>query len=118
MTPFPWGAVLLLALAGCFTARPAAVPPPPLQTTANCVAPTYAADALVCADPTLRSLDRQLAALWAEADADPRTTDADRDGQKAWFRQRSLCAFERDQATCLYAAYRARIDAIRRSPAR
>ena len=35
---------------------PSAIPPPPDQRTADCTAPTYATDALVCGDPALLDL--------------------------------------------------------------
>ncbi len=107
-------AIALLAAVSCTTRDRAPVPPPPEQTSANCAAPTYATDAFVCTDPHLRALDQQLAALWAKVNADPRTTDTEREAQAAWFRQRSMCAFRTDQATCVEAAYLKRIDALQR----
>lgn len=108
-------AVAVVALSACGVPPPAAVPPPLAQTSANCAAPTYATDAFVCADPHLRALDAELATLWAAIDADPHTTVEERDAQEAWFRQRSACAFESDQAACVESAYRARIDTLRRA---
>jgi uncharacterized protein len=115
-----WSAALAAALqvvVSCTTTDAAPVPPPPEQTTANCAAPTYATDAFVCSDPHLRALDQQLAALWAKTDADPQTTENDREIQAAWFRQRSMCAFRADQATCVEAAYLSRMDALQRPSA-
>lgn len=105
---------LLLALAAPLVAScadPAPVAPPAEQFTADCAAPGYATDMLVCDDPGLRALDAELARLWAEtgAGADPAAAEA----QAAWFRQRSRCAFEEDHRACAEAAYRARIAALR-----
>jgi uncharacterized protein len=91
------------------TERAAAIPPPPYQTTADCAAPTYAVDMLVCGDPVLRGLDAQLARLLAT----PGACAAETETQTDWFRRRSLCAFETDAYRCVEAAYRARIAALR-----
>jgi hypothetical protein len=37
-----------------------AIPPPPVQSVADCERPTYASDQLVCADAELLALDREL----------------------------------------------------------
>lgn len=75
-----------------------ALPPPPVQVTADCAAPTYASDMLVCEDAELRALDDRLAGL----------TDAGVD-DAAWFRHSRRCAFEADQRACLTLAYCLRI---------
>ena len=111
-------AVALHAVVSCSATDKAPVPPPPEQTTAHCAAPTYATDQFVCTDTHFRALDQQLATLWAEVDTDPHTTETEREAQAAWFRKRSMCAFETDQAPCVEVAYRARIDALRRTAAR
>jgi uncharacterized protein len=87
---------------------PAAVAPPTGQTTADCTAPTYATDMLVCDDPDLRALDADLARLWAQVEADPNGDPAAAEAQAAWFRERSLCAFEADHRGCAEATYRDR----------
>jgi uncharacterized protein len=101
-------AVAASLVASC--ADPAPVAPPAEQVTADCAAPTYATDMLVCDDPGLRALDAELARLWGAVPADdPAATQA----QAAWFRERSLCAFQEDHRGCAQAAYRARIAALR-----
>ena len=59
-----WMAVAASLVASC--AVPAPVAPPAEQFTADCAAPTYATDMLVCDDPGLRALDAELARLWAD----------------------------------------------------
>lgn len=108
----------LLALAACTASGPAPTPPPTKQFIANCSMPTYATDVFVCEDPALRGLDAELTALWTQVDADPRTTVADREVQATWFRKRSKCSFEVDQAGCVEASYRGRIGELRRAKAR
>jgi uncharacterized protein len=83
-----------------------AVPPPIEQFTANCRAPVYATDQLVCGDRDLRVLDAAIAvatytlgrapvagiAPWLEPQAD-------------WFKRRSRCAFEAAHRECATDAY-------------
>jgi uncharacterized protein len=100
--------VLPLAL---FIAGPvAATPPPPDQIAANCEAPTYTSDMLVCADPGLLALDRRMRDDWAGVDVarviSPRALV---EAQAVWFKRRSLCAFVEMHADCLKAAYAERI---------
>lgn len=90
-----------------------AVPPPPDQSAANCLAPTYASDFLVCADPELLALDRTMVALLSASRSAPPTTALHWfEPQEVWFRRRSLCAFSRRHAACLRAAYSERIDLL------
>jgi uncharacterized protein YecT (DUF1311 family) len=87
-----------------------AVPPPPEQVTADCTDPTYASDMLVCADPELLGLDRQLAdALKRVRSAAVATPTSLVEAQNAWFRRRSRCAFSARHADCLRVAYSERI---------
>jgi uncharacterized protein len=90
------------------------IAPPVEQVTADCTAPTYATDRLVCADPELRALDAELAHLWAGAQAAGRVAASAQSVQAAWFRRRSLCAFHDDHRGCVEGAYRARIAELRR----
>lgn len=93
-------AVLLLA------ARAVAVPPPLPQIAANCDAPTYASDMLVCGDASLRGLDARLRNAWIALDfAAVVAPGAWVETQEAWFRRRSRCAFSERHAECLRAAY-------------
>jgi uncharacterized protein len=92
---------------------PAAVAPPTGQTTADCAAPTYATDMLVCDEPDLRALDADLARLWAQVEANPNGDPAAAEAQAAWFRERSLGAFEADHRGCADATYRDRVAALR-----
>ncbi len=81
-----------------------AVPPPAFQLTADCNAPVYASDSLVCEDPDLQILDALLASSIAErgnTDSAPEEQGDDED----WFRRSRLCAFEPDHRDCLVSAY-------------
>jgi uncharacterized protein len=86
----------------------AAVPPPPVQVTANCDAPAYASDFLVCADAALRQLDAVLAQVIVQRIGDS-SESAARESDHDWFRRSRMCAFEADHRECLRAAYCARI---------
>jgi uncharacterized protein YecT (DUF1311 family) len=90
-----------------------AIPPPPVQSVADCERPTYASDQLVCGDAELRALDRELGKLLATVDLQARVVPgALVEAQEAWFRRRSLCAFSEHHAACLKAAYSERIAVI------
>lgn len=85
------------------------VPPPVEQVQADCRAPTYATDMLVCGDYDLRSRDAEMGALTG------RVGRTALDGlepfiepQAAWFRRRSRCAFETDHRQCAADAYEER----------
>lgn len=107
--PMSWLAALLPVIA-LGSAPVAAVPPPPEQIAANCEAPTYASDMLVCADPFLRALDAGMSEAWDAVDfASIVAPGAWVEAQDAWFRRRSLCAFYQRHADCLQAAYVERI---------
>ncbi len=94
-----------------------AVPPPVEQFTANCAAPVYASDQLICSDPGLLDSEAQVAELWRSVQPDwspgPWLEDQD-----AWFRRRALCAFQTRHRECLAGANAERIavlsSAIRR----
>ncbi len=87
-----------------------AVPPPPDQVVADCSHPTYASDMLVCGDPELLGLDRQVAdALERIRPATVATPASLLETQEAWFRRRSRCAFSAQHAGCLKAAYSERV---------
>jgi len=88
------------------TAQVAPVPPPAEQQTADCTAPVFATDQLVCSDPDLRALDTQLAEALARA-TEPVSKWIEPQGQ--WFLRRSRCAFSEDHAGCAEAAYRERL---------
>ncbi|WP_226019553.1 hypothetical protein [Novosphingobium sp. FKTRR1] len=100
--------ILILNVLGAFANQSdlAPVPPPQEQTTADCAHPVYASDQLVCADPSLRQLDQQLADRL-------RTTSLDDalllEGDVLWFRRRSRCAFQTDHRQCLLTAYNERL---------
>lgn len=84
-----------------------AVPPSVEQQAADCARPVYAVDQLICADPTLRAEEDQLAAAWR--DARPLPADDWLIDQSVWFRRRALCAFETRTQTCVQAATRERV---------
>jgi uncharacterized protein len=91
-----------------------AIPPPPVQTVADCERPTYASDQLVCSDARLMALDRELGNLLATVDFATRIAPgALVESQDQWFRRRSLCAFSERHAACLKAAYTERIAVIK-----
>ena len=105
--PLPTAVLMSIVLAA---APAAAAPPPSEQFAANCAAPTYASDRLVCGDPLLRALDARLRDAWTAVDFDGVVAPgAWAEGQHAWFRRRSLCAFAALHAECLQAAYVERI---------
>jgi uncharacterized protein len=87
-----------------------AVPPPVEQYSANCAAPSYASDQLVCGNPALLDLDRQLVAALADAGQAAITPASPMiEAQAGWFKRRSLCAMKADHTACLTAAYGERI---------
>jgi uncharacterized protein len=103
-----------MIIAALLAAMPAqAVPPPVEQFTANCAAPVYATDQLVCGDPELKAQDAAMAialarlgrapvnglALWLEPQAE-------------WFKRRSLCAFKTAHRQCALNAYAERMDVL------
>ncbi len=100
-------AVLLAVAAG------QAVPPPVEQFTANCAAPVYATDQLVCGDPALRAQDAAMAASLARFGRLPVDGLAPwRESQAAWFKRRSLCAFEAAHRQCVLDAYAERMEVL------
>lgn len=101
-----WLAAAALGLAGAAGAQPSPVPPPAEQQTADCAAPVFATDQLVCSDPALRALDSALAARLAEA---PEPSSRWIEPQRQWFLRRSRCAFAEDHGACAEAAYRERL---------
>ena len=104
------GAAFLLALAlATGPCHAQAVPPAGEQVAADCTAPVYATDRLVCSDAALRSLDAQMLRLWRMAEAQHRGNGTLRDDQMAWFQSRSLCAFKSDHRACVVTAYQSRI---------
>jgi uncharacterized protein len=110
ITAVLWAAVVA-ALSG--QDRPAAVPPPPDQQTADCIRPTYATDVLVCGDPALLETDRQLVRLYDAAEAAGlRIEGVVTESSTEWLRRRSLCAFSANHRECVEAAYRERISVV------
>lgn len=85
-----------------------AVPPPPVQVTADCAAPTYASDQLVCQDSELLELDRVLGGLIASRNATA-AGSVTAESDEEWYRRSRMCAFEDDRRDCLLAAYCLRI---------
>ncbi len=97
--------LLFTAIAGSVHA----VPPPVAQVTADCSAPVYASDILVCEDPGLRKLDSLLALRIAQTG---NTDGVSRGDDQDWFRRSRLCAFEPDQRDCLVSAYCLRLELV------
>lgn len=110
MTPI--AAVLLL------TVQQSAVPHPVEQFTANCAAPVYASERLICADPELLATEAQIADLWRAAAPDW-SPGPWLEQQEAWFRRRALCASQTEHRACLQGANAERVsvlEAAARSP--
>ena len=104
---------IILFLSLFSAAHAMAVPPPPIQVTADCATPSYASDMLVCEDAGLRELDKSLAMRIAQREntvAGPTGNDSDQD----WFRRSRLCAFESEHRECLVTAYCLRLALIDR----
>jgi uncharacterized protein len=95
---------------GARSAQVAPVPPPLEQQTADCAAPVFATDQLVCSNPTLRALDAELATRLAGA---PEVQSRWIEPQRQWFLRRSRCAFAEDHMACVEAAYRERLALVR-----
>ena len=87
-----------------------AIPPPPEQIAADCAAPTYAIDHLVCADAELKDMDRVMRERLATLDPSfVRNPPPFIEDQISWFRRRSLCAFTPDGRACTQDAYAERL---------
>ena len=87
-----------------------AIPPPVDQVSADCSAPVYASDQLVCGDPELRMLDDRLR---ARIDSSPEVSaSAWMESHSEWFKRRSLCAFEPAHRQCLLDAYADRLNTM------
>lgn len=100
--------------AGASAAQAPPVPPPVPQLQVDCGRPQYASDSLICSDSSLLSMDAEVAARAAAA-APGLSDGAIWETHAAWFRRRSLCAFNADHRGCLEAAYsdrRASVDAL------
>jgi len=105
-----WLAAVAPGGAGVASAQLAPVPPPAEQQTADCSAPVFATDQLVCSDPALRALDTELAGLLADA---PERSSRWIEPQSQWFLRRSRCAFAEDHSACAMFAYRERLALMR-----
>jgi uncharacterized protein len=100
MTPI--AAVLML------TVQQSAVPPPVEQFTADCAAPVYASERLICSDSELLGTEAQIADLWRAAQ--PNWSPGPwLEQQEAWFRRRALCAFQTEHRACLQGANAERV---------
>lgn len=87
-----------------------AVPPPPEQVSADCSTPTYATDQLVCGDAELRAMDAAM--VQALGKVSPGLLDNPPpfvESQTAWFKRRSMCAFDADGRACTQDAYAERL---------
>ena len=101
--------VLGVCLPGSVVAQAPPLPPPSPQFSADCEAPVYATDKLVCETEALRVLDAEMLGLWTTARSLPWVSGDWIEPQDGWFRRRSLCAFETDHEECARAAYIERI---------
>lgn len=100
-----------MSLAAASASAP--VPPPPVQETADCQRPTYATDQLVCADAGLRGLDAEMVRYLGAIRSATLPASIWFEDQSAWFKRRSLCAFESDHRACVTLAYRTRMIELR-----
>ena len=103
------GAVLMLA-AGAAGAATVTEP------SFDCAAASGEIEALICTDPTLAELDRQLAEVYGQAAAAAERLDAPGDSlnelrayQRGWIKGRNDCWKADDQVACVAAAYEQRI---------
>jgi peptidoglycan hydrolase-like protein with peptidoglycan-binding domain len=104
----PAGTVLLAAPAVGQIAPPApvvATAPAEVGPSFDCALALSDAERAICADPRLGTLDRQLAAAWAEAAAAGTPADA----QRAWLAERNACGTD---ASCLADTMQARLSAL------
>lgn len=101
-------AALLLAACGPAAAAPAPSAGPSFDCRASGLA---RAARLVCSDPALSALDRQLAALYAQARARARHEHPPvlRAEQRGWARGRDDCWKAADLRACVQEAYQLRI---------
>lgn len=98
---------LVMAVARASAGLPAlALPPPPDTQAADCRAPSYATDQLVCSRPDLLALDAAVARALAAA---PAPTSPLFEPQGAWLRRRSMCAMSAAHAACVMAPYTDRL---------
>lgn len=98
----------IVAAALSLTLQQSAIPPPVEQFTANCAAPVYASDRLICADSELLDAELRIAELWRSAQ--PVWLPGPwLEQQNAWFRRRALCAFKKRHRECLAGASTERI---------
>jgi uncharacterized protein len=76
-----------------------------------CATPSGDVEKMICADPALAALDRQMAAAWAEAGrrADPPLPQAATAEQKTWIEGRNACSKEADPRACIQSRYTMRI---------
>lgn len=84
----------------------------------DCRRATRPAERLVCQDPSLAALDRELAALYATAQSPSRDVgsadrEAERSSQRRWLAERDDCAGQPAPAACLADRYRRRIVTFR-----
>lgn len=91
-----------------------AVPPPVVQWTANCTAPVYATDRLVCGDAELARADDAMISWLGRWRPPPVDGFAPwRESQEAWLKRRSLCAFRTSHRQCVVDAYAERMAVLR-----
>jgi uncharacterized protein len=100
---------LTLTLMVIATTGIAAQAPP--RPTFDCAKATGEIEALICKDPDLIALDRQLAAVFAAAvkKLPPRVAAAQRTQQRAWAASRNECVDADDLRACTERTYQMRI---------
>jgi hypothetical protein len=91
--------------------EPAPAPPPPVQVASpsfDCRLARTRGEIAVCRDPGLAALDRQMAAQYSRAMADPRAAELLRRTRDAFLRYRDQCPTD----ACIADAYRGRMREI------
>jgi uncharacterized protein len=109
-TPAVAGATSVVAAATSSTALPAIATSADAGPAFDCAVAADTGERLVCSDPALAALDRQLAAVYADAltapGADTATLKAT---QRGWIRGRADCWKADDKPTCVREAYLTRL---------
>lgn len=113
----PWRAIVLAGIAGLSLGEPAwAVPPPPPSgVQIDCGRTAYASEQLICGDRTLMQREAAMSDLYSRAAAKvaPANRGVLEEGQRAWMRERNLCAFQADGRACVLLQYQARETSLR-----
>ncbi|UDF03661.1 MliC family protein [Asticcacaulis sp. AND118] len=85
-------------------------PPKPVASPASfdCAKSTPGVEVVICSDPNLAALDREMARLYGQAESE-KPGDTLKRLQRGWLDKRNACAGAGSPAECLKAAYAERI---------